>query len=227
MRRAILINVTAIAAIGALFFSLPSADAATIHTQWTMESPTTPPDVSNSVVGPPVLASTGVGTATGLHASVNTDWSTPVGNGSAESYSSNEWTVGDYYQFQTSTLGVGGVQLSWAQSRSSTGPANFDLRYSTDGINFTTAMSYVVSTVTFSSVTFKPEVVHNVNLQSINELNNQPSVYFRLVAASAPTSTGGTSRVDDFTVFVPEPASIGLMLLAGVALVGLRRRASR
>lgn len=201
-----------------------TAQAAIIHTQWTMESPTTPPDLSNSTTSPPVSASTGTGTLIGVHARAETDWTTPVGNGSAESLSSNEWSIGDYYQFQTSTLGVGSVRLSWAQTRSSTGPSNFDLRWSNDGVNFTTAMSYIVPQITWSSnpANFQPGSVFTADLSSVTALNNQPAVYFRLVATSAPSATSGTNRVDDFTVIVPEPGSIMLMLLAGLALLQSR-----
>jgi PEP-CTERM motif len=212
--------------IAVLAMSTHVADAALINqAKWTFE--TSAPSSGDSATISGIVAEEGAGTASGVHASADTDWSNPVGNGSAESFSSNNWAIGDYYEFQTNTLGVGGVQLSWSQSRSGTGPSDFDLQWSTNGSTFNTAMSYVVSSVSMSSVSFKPELVHEANLQNIVALNDQPNVYFRLVATSAPSSTGGTNRVDDFTVAVPEPAAAALMMLASLGLVGIFRRSSR
>jgi len=51
-----------------------------IITQWTFEI-NTPADVSNSTFISGITADVGVGTASGVHASSSTDWSTPSGNG--------------------------------------------------------------------------------------------------------------------------------------------------
>ena len=56
----------------------------------------------------PIAANVGTGNASGTHASSATIWSSPNGNGSAQSFNSSRWTVGDYYQFTTSTLGMSG-----------------------------------------------------------------------------------------------------------------------
>ena len=205
MRSISLVRLSAVATVTVIFFLAAISYAATTHTQWTVESPTTPADLTNSATSPPVSASTGSGTLTGVHASALTDWSTPVGNGSAESLSSNEWAIGDYYQFQTSTTGVSGVTLSWGQTRSSTGPSGFDLRWSSDGVNYTTAMSYIVPQIAWSSApaSFQPGSVFTADLSAVAALNNQANAYFRLVATSAPSASGGTNRVDDFTVMIP------------------------
>jgi len=99
------------------------------------------------------------------------------------------------------------------------------LRWSNDGVNFTTAMSYVVQQIAWSSIpaNFQPGSVFTADLSSVTALNNQATVYFRLVATSAPSATGGTNRVDDFTVIVPEPAAFTLMLLTSIALLSFRR----
>lgn len=209
----------ALAALAATSASL-SADAALMTVaQWTYET-------SVPINAGPHAAEVGTGSSTGVHASGATVYSNPVGNGSGESFSSNTWAIGDYYQFQTSTVGVGGVQLSWGQTRSSTGPAGFDLQWSTNGTTFTTAMSYVVPVLTWSSLpaNFQAGSVFTANLQSVSELNDQANVYFRLLATSAGSAAAGTNRVDDFTVSVPEPASVALMLLAAVGMFGVRRR---
>src|SRR5262245_51144726 len=86
-------------AFAAVFCAASSASAGIIA-QWTMESPTTPADSTDSATGPTVAASTGTGSLNGVHASAASDWTTPAGNGSAESYSVNTWAVNDYSQFQ-------------------------------------------------------------------------------------------------------------------------------
>ena len=112
----------------AMAIASSGAASAAIIAQWTYEV-NTPADLTNSAVGPTVLADIGTGTQTALHASANSDWTTPVGNGSANSYSVNEWAVGDYFQFEVSTLGLNTVTLAWDQTSSSTGPGVFDLEY--------------------------------------------------------------------------------------------------
>ena len=147
-------------------------------------------------------------TFTGQHASASTVWSTPAGNGSANALSSNNWAPGDYYQFQTSTLGFSGVTVMYSQTGSSTGPKTYQLQYSTDGVNFTNFGSpYDISGTTFSGTTFKPEVEDTFDLSAITSLNNAPTVYFRVAVAPGSTAingsaiaTGGTGRIDDFTV---------------------------
>jgi hypothetical protein len=225
----------AIAAAIAVCGSVATAHAATILGQWTVE--TAPPaDLLNSAASFVLTADAGTGTATGLHASAGTDWSTPAGNGSANSFSSNEWAIGDYYQFQTSSSGYFGIKLEWDQTRSSTGPSSFQLQRSTDGTLFTNSgAAYTVllndaaNGGAWNGTTGFPNYHYAVDLSSVLGLNNDSSIYFRLAAASAPSSTGGTGRVDNFTVtgeLIPEPASLALVGLAGLAVLGLGRRRS-
>jgi hypothetical protein len=203
-------------ALMASYTSMATAAPITLA-KWTFET-------SVPTTAGPHAAEEGTGNATGFHASSSTVYSNPVGNGSSESFSSNFWGIGDYYQFQTSTSGQGSVRLSWAQTRSSTGPGDFDLQWSTDGTTFNTAMSYVVEPISWSSVTANPLSVFTADLSSIGALNDQPNVYFRLTATSEPGGTGGTNRVDDFMVMVPEPSSLALMMLMGVSLLSAARR---
>ncbi|MBM4111601.1 MAG: hypothetical protein FJ254_09665, partial [Phycisphaerae bacterium] len=72
-----------------------------------------------------------------FHALTATTYSSPSGNGSQYSFSSNNWSVGDYYEARVSTAGYSDISVSWDQTRSSTGPSSFRVDVSTDGTNFT------------------------------------------------------------------------------------------
>ncbi|MDX1914063.1 MAG: PEP-CTERM sorting domain-containing protein [Methylophilus sp.] len=208
-----------------------SVNAATVA-QWTFETsvPTT-----SGTFAPEV----GSGSALGSHVSTSVVYSNPVGNGSVESFSSNNWSVGDFYQFSVSTLGFSGVTLSWDQISSATGPRDFSLSYSLNGTSFTNYANYsVIANSTpnaWSSSTPVSTSSYAYDLSSITALNNQSNVFFRLVDVSTVSANGGTvatagtDRVDNFTVSavasVPE-ADTYAMLLAGMGLMGfvLRRR---
>lgn len=196
--------------------------------QWDFENP--PADLNNSTTAPSVAASLGTGTAGGFHASSATDWSTPSGNGSANALSSNTWATGDYYQFSFSTTGYKDLVLSVDQISSSTGPTSFTLSYSTNGTSFTNFGTYsVLTTPSWSSATYNALHTYSFDLSSLTSLDNQASVFVRLVSNVTPAA-GGTGRVDNFTVTmapVPEPGTTA-MLLAGLATLGFvaRRRRS-
>ncbi|MEO8372726.1 MAG: hypothetical protein ABI806_26315, partial [Candidatus Solibacter sp.] len=84
--------------LAAFMLTVGTAQASTIL-QFTFDGATNPADLNNSAASPNVSASTGIGTASGLHASALTDWTTPVGNGTTDSFSSANWGSGDSYQF--------------------------------------------------------------------------------------------------------------------------------
>ena len=170
----------------------------------------------------------------GYHTASATAWSSPAGNGSTYSLSSNNWTTGDYYQVSMATTGYSDVSISWDQTRSGTGPAAFSLSMSTDGgANFTTLLaSYTVvqaglagsGTTTWNSVTnqtgFTTTTV--VGISAANKSN----VLFRFSSLST-TAAAGTGRVDNISVTgavvpVPSPGAVALVGLAG--LVARRRR---
>jgi hypothetical protein len=145
----------------------------------------------------------------GNHVSATSSWSNSGGNGSLTCLSGNYWTMGDYYQFQSSTLGFSTVYVSVDQTGSNTGPRDFQFSYSLDGTNFNNVGSvYAVSNSNaWNSTLYKPEHTRSFDLSSIPEIAGQPMVYFRLVCASntsisgiSPLGTGGTSRVDNFSV---------------------------
>jgi hypothetical protein len=201
----------------ALFASLALVQAQTIA-GWTFET-------SVPATAGPHAAEVGSGSALGFHNSGSTVYSNPVGNGSGESFSSNFWGVGDYYQFQVSTVGFSNIGLSWDQTRSSTGPADWELQFSTDGSTFSTGMAYSIGALSWSSTTPNPDSTFTLDMTAVTDLNNQPEVFFRIVAASAAAGTGGTARVDNFTVVqVPEPSTFALMALAGGLFLAVRRR---
>ena len=161
-----------------------------------------------------------------VHALTATTWSTPAGNGSQYSFSSNSWSVGDYYQITLSTLGYGNVSLSWDQTRSSTGPSSFRVDVSTDGTNFSTILaSYSViqaglagsGTLAWSTANYQS--AFTTTLASIAGADDAASLTFRFVNLST-VAVGGTNRIDNIIVsgdVVPAPGAIALLGLAGLA----------
>lgn len=215
------------------------AAKANIIADWTFESyHSTNYIFGTSTTLSGVGADVGSGTASATHASSAT-WSLPAGNGSYYSWSANTWAVGDYYQFEVNTLGDSGVTLSFDQTSSNTGPGGYNLAYSTDGVNFINFTSYTVlanatPNTPWSTTTYNSAYTFNYDLSAISALNNQSTVFFRLVdnstvsANGGTVGTGGTDRVDNFDVSaspVPEPSSIALGLVGGFAcLAALRRK---
>jgi hypothetical protein len=174
--------------------------------------------------------------ASGFHANASAAYSNPAGNGSPESYSANFWSVGDYWQFSTSSLGYSGIGIEWDQTSSNTGPRDFVLQWSTDGSTFTqfggtmAVLANAAPNPVWNSTTSSPIYHFNVDLSSIAALDNDASIFFRLVQSSTVAANGttvattGTDRVDNVNIYqVPEPTTLGLLALGGLAL--LRRRA--
>jgi hypothetical protein len=201
--------------------------AGTIAT-WTFE--TTAPTTAG-----PLAPEVGAGSATGSHVGAST-YSSPAGNGSAHSFSSNTWAVDDYYQFQVSTTGQSGIGFQFDQTSSGTGPRDFKVQYSTDGSTFTDVNTYSVlanaaPNPVWNASTASPLYTTFVNLGTNSALDNQAAVYFRLVQTSAVSAnggtvaTGGTDRVDNVSVVtnVPEPASLFLAFVAALSFAGIRR----
>lgn len=204
-----------------LIMAFPCAEAATLAS-WTFET-NTPPDVSGSTSGPSALASSGiyamVSTATGFHTNPS-NWTTPDGitnAGGANSFSSDNWSVGDYYQFTTRSSGYNDLTIRFSQAGDFWGPKNFELRYSTNGTQFTTFASYTVTNSDTAASTS-----YQFDLSNVPALDNLPIVYFRLVDTSTtaigtflgfslPVLSSGTSRVDNITISgtaaVPEPSN--------------------
>jgi hypothetical protein len=108
----------------------------------------------------------------GLHAGAAT-WSTPAGNGSAKSLSSNVWAPGDYVQFKASASNFYNLSVMYEQTGSSTGPKEFKLQYSTDGTTFNDYGSiYNVVQGSYSSSSFSAAYRISHDLSNVPVLNN-------------------------------------------------------
>ena len=166
------------------------------------------------------------------HAAAATTYSSPAGNGSTYSLSSNNWTMGDNYQVAFSTVGSAGLSISWDQTRSGTGPATFDALLSIDGgatwTNLLAGYSIVQAGLMGTGTT------------SWNTVTNQPGFFTQTVAlglaaenladvrvrfsSTVTTAAAGPNRIDNIMVTnnIPSPGAIALLGLAG--LVARRRR---
>ena len=169
----------------------------------------------------------------GHHTVAATTWTSPAGNGSTYSLSSNNWSSGDYFQLTMATTGYSDISVSWDQTRSSTGPSSFSLTMSTDGgATFTTLLaSYSVvqaglsgtGTTTWNSVTNQTGFTNTVDLGI--SAANQGNILLRFNSLST-ASAGGTNRIDNIIVtstpaVVPEPSAA---LLGALGALGLLRR---
>jgi hypothetical protein len=179
--------------------------------RWTFETgtPGNPPSGSGSTIAG-ISPVQGAGTASGSHVSASTTWSNPAGNGSDESFSSNNWAIGDYYQFETGSEGLENLTFTFDQVSSGTGPRDFQLSYSTDGSMFTNFDSvYMVRENSFpawASGTATGLDTYSFDLSSVSLLDDQTTVFFRLSVASGTSANngtiggGGTSRLDNVTI---------------------------
>jgi len=208
---------------------------------WTFEGASVSGSSTDKTYG---IADSGVLTAgssaSGHHTSSASTWSSPVGNGSAKSFSVNTWGIGDYWQFQVSTVGYQDITLSWDQAGSGTGPKDFKLQYF-DGISFVDVASYTVILSGFSNGSVNAAAAHNYDLTGISQLVNASTVIFRLTDSSTgningeTVASGGTDRVDNFivsaknvytppTTTVPETLPFGFAAVTLLAVLGLGSR---
>jgi hypothetical protein len=223
--------------------SLPLAAPAAVISSWGFEALTT----TNTGITPipsagSLLSDTGNGEFLGVHLSGATVWSNPVGNGSTKSISSNNWSVGDVWQFTSNTTGFNGIMIMFDATSSNTGPRDFKVQYSTTGAlgTYTDApgATYTLVNSAFSggSQQFTTPPRFLFDFSTIPALDNNANVAFRLVDTSATAvnggavGTAGTSRIDNVIVgtnlVIPEPASAaGLLTWIGLTLVASRRRA--
>jgi len=229
-------------------FSFTAAKADVIA-DWTFQSSAS----TNNIIGAGktpgttqsgILADTGIGTASASHASASTVWSIPSGNGSSNSWSANNWTIGDYYQFSV-TLDLvdntySGINVTYDQNGSATGPKTYYIAYSTDGSSFTKFGSdyALTSGIVWSSGTPNQATQLSDNFSLITALNTATTVYIRVVDDSPTTGgainggnvgTAGTDRIDNFVINatitpVPEPATLTLAAVGGAVFLAAFRR---
>jgi len=219
--------------IASAVIATASAASADVIAGWSMSTAVAAATTgTNYTYGAADLGALTSGTSlSGFHTVAATTWSSPAGNGSTYSLSSNNWTTGDYYQVSMATTGYSDISVSWDQTRSSTGPSAFSLSMSTDrGANFTTLLaSYNVvqaglagtGTNTWNTTTYQTGFTTTtiVGISAANKGN----ILLRFSSLST-TSSAGTGRVDNISVtgaVVPAPGAIALIGLAG--LVARRR----
>jgi hypothetical protein len=239
-----------VVAITLAAISVWAQDPTTIA-QWTFET-------SKPTTAGPISPEVGSGQAIGHHAGT-TAYSAPAGDldatiaamdpggppspgtsgadaaASNNSYSSNGWAVNDYWQFEVSTVGLSGIEIGWDQAGSNTGPKNFQLQYSIDDSTWTTVGSAYSVVLSTWNATTAAGYSSGVISEPDSAWNNQATLYFQLVDTSTTSvsggtvASGGTDRVDNFTVVatvVPEPSTVALVSAGLVGLLALRRRRS-
>lgn len=115
---------------------------------------------------------------------------------------------------QVSTMGFTDLSVSWAQRGTSSGFTTRQFDYSTDGATWT---NFGTDTGALGSTW----VTESYDLSSVASIENQATVYFRIVLDGA-TGTSGNNRFDNITVEgVPEPTTA---LLGALGVLGLLRR---
>ncbi|MFM8640868.1 MAG: hypothetical protein ACKOEL_09560 [Planctomycetota bacterium] len=165
-----------------------------------------------------------------VHAAAAATYTSPSGNGSQYSFSSNNWNPGDFYEISFSTTGItDSMTLSWDQARSSTGPAAFKVAISVNGGAFTDLIDYTVlqsggggAPGTWSSTTYNALYTNTLNLGTT--ASDASSVVIRFVNREAVASAAtGSNRIDNVFVNIPAPGAVALLGVAGLAASRRRR----
>jgi hypothetical protein len=188
----------------------------------------------------PIAADAGVGSLYGIH-TVNSNWTTPVGNASPTSYSALGWSVGNsYWEFKLDLTLYEDITMSFDQLSSSTGPRNWSIQYKVgSGGSYTNIADYSLGynstggAISWSSTIPQPLSNISFNLSSISAIEKTNDVFIRLLVrnsqvygtSTVPLGTNGTSRIDNVqvTAAVPEPGT-AVVLAAGAAIAAARKR---
>jgi hypothetical protein len=194
-------------AVAALVVFAAQVQAQTTIADWTFET-------SQPTAAGPFSPEVGAGSATGSHAGAAV-YSSPAGNGSSHSFSSNIWAVGDYYQFQVSTLNLTNIGIQWDQVSSNTGPGNMQLFWSTDNSTFTafgaqqTILANAAPNPLWNASTSNSMYTFTYATSigaTVAAINNAATVYFRIQDSSTTSANGGaiaaggTDRVDNVII---------------------------
>lgn len=136
---------------------------------------------------------------------------------------------GTFVDFAFSTLGLQDVVLTYAQQRSATGYTSNVWSFSTDGVSFEDVETFTFPGGSGTATTYAGNGVFTVDFSAFPAINDAASVIVRLTLDGV-TAAAGNNRFDNVqfnATIIPEPASITLLLVSGVAFLGLRRRLTR
>uniref|UniRef100_UPI001E659881 beta strand repeat-containing protein n=1 Tax=Chryseobacterium binzhouense TaxID=2593646 RepID=UPI001E659881 len=143
----------------------------------------------------------------GYHSS-SSSWSTGTGNGSSKAATVPNWNNGDYWQIKFATTGYKNIRLKISQRGSNTGPRDFKLQYSTDGISFTDLAggNYSIVNDSWNNSSTVAGSVRIFDFDTVSLINNKSQVFIRILNSSdisinnGSVASGGTSFIDDITV---------------------------
>jgi PEP-CTERM motif len=166
--------------------------------------------------------------------------SSPPGNGSAHSFSANNWLAGSEFGFQVSTLAFDNITVSYDQTSSNTGPGKYNFEYSVDGgapvivsPNYTVLANASPNTAWSSGGVRQSNFTFTCDLSADLDLDNATTVDFLILDAGTTSANGGTvapagtDRIDNFTVTataVPEPTTLALSGFGGLFSMFVLRR---
>jgi hypothetical protein len=217
-----LFNVGAIAVLA----TTASVANATMLAQWIFEDSIDPTTASSYALISEAGSNYGVfGIDTG---NSNSTFSTPAGNGSAYGLSADRWSQGSYAMIAVFGLPsyLNSFTVSWDQTRTAFGPADFRVDVSYDGgFNFTTLPNSDYTAIIAGAIGSGTNA-WSVNGGRQSEFTRSVSfsgaltgnaLQIRLVATGANLGNGA-ARFDNIVVSgVPAPGAIALLGLAGFA----------